>query len=243
MNERRGGYHSELHGYTRAQRKTNDKRVRQRKANREPENFGKINWRAYQHRQLWDMVKSADTGQMATRTYEWQRLAADVDQATADVHRIVQTLVLSWKGPSAVAGAGSASRLTEWAADASQRAYQVGTGLDTYTAAVDEAARAMPEPVHVDAEKWFREGYDVTALDGPEGAYMLDQLLDDHKPTKQEQQEAMDRAVRVMEQYESASHDVGTRLPTFDEAPVGTQLTPDQRLPTIPVPPPYTEPT
>lgn len=243
MNERRGGYHSELRGYTSAQRKTNGKRVRQREANREPENFGKINWRAYQHRQLWDMVKSANTGQMATRTYEWQRLSADVDQATADVRKVVQTLVLSWKGPSAVAGAASASRLTEWAADASQRAYQVGTGLDTYTAAVDEAARAMPEPVHVDAEKWFRDGYDVTALDGPQGAYMLDQLLDDHKPTKQEQQEAMDRAVRVMEQYESASYDVGARLPMFDEAPTGTQVTPEQPPPPpTPVPPPVGNP-
>ncbi|PRY44552.1 PPE domain-containing protein [Umezawaea tangerina] len=239
MNERRGGYHSELHQPSKAERKKNARRVRQRRANREPENFGKINWRAYEHRRLWEMVKSADTGQMATRTYQWQQLAADVDQATADVHKVVQNLVLSWRGPSAVAGAASASRLTEWASDASQRAYQVGTGLDTYTAAVDEAARAMPEPVHPTAEKWFREGYDVTTLDGPEGAYMLKQLLDDHKPSKQEQQEAMDRAVRVMDQYEAASYEVGVKLPVFEEAPVGTTITPDPVTPTVPVPPPY----
>jgi hypothetical protein len=236
--ERKGGYWSDFHDRSPGTRRRNRKRVKQRRANREPENFGKINWRAYTHRQLWDMVKSADAAQMATRTYEWQRLAADVDQATADVQKIVQNLVLSWRGPSAVVAAASASELTKWAAQSSQRAFQVGDGLDGYTSAVQEAARAIPEPVHPDAEKWFRAGYDVTTLDGPQGAYMLKQLLDDHLPDKREQQEAMDRAVRVMEQYEAASHGIGRALPVFEEAPTGTQPTPDHR----PVPPPPSPP-
>ncbi|QFZ22122.1 PPE domain-containing protein [Saccharothrix syringae] len=223
MSERKGGFWSDFHDYSARTRRRNERRVRQREANRKPENFGKINWRAYTHRQLWDMVKSAEPGRMATRTYEWKKLAEEVDQATADVRRIVQTLVLSWRGPSAVAAAESASRLTEWGADASQRAYQVGTGLDAYTSAVEEAARAMPEPVHPDAERWFREGYDVTTLDGPQGAYMLKQLLDDHMPSKEEQKAAMERAVRVMDEYEHASGEVKRELPTFDEAPVVAQ--------------------
>ncbi|MFE2753088.1 PPE domain-containing protein [Actinosynnema sp. NPDC059335] len=249
MSERKGGYYSDFHEASAATRRRNAKRVRQRRANRAPENFGKINWRAYTHRQLWDMVKSANAAQMATRTYEWQRLAGDIDQATADVQKVVQTLVLSWRGPSAVAAAESASRLTKWAADASHRAFQVGTGLDGYTSAVEEAARAIPEPVHPDAERWFRAGYDVTTLDGPQGAYMLKQLLDDHLPDKREQQEAMDRAVRVMEQYEAASHGIGRQLPVFDDAPTGAQPTPDHRpvpapaAPTpTPVPAPWVEP-
>ncbi|ROP41415.1 PPE domain-containing protein [Saccharothrix texasensis] len=225
MTERKGGYWSDFHDPSAATRRRNKKRVQQRRANREPENFGKINWRAYTHRQLWDMVKSADAAQMATRTYEWQRLAADIDQATADVQKIVQNLALSWRGPSAVAAAESVSELTKWGARSSGHAFQVGGGLDGYTSAVQEAARAIPEPVHPDAEQWFRAGYDVTTLDGPQGAYMLKQLLDDHLPDKREQQEAMDRAVRVMEQYEAASHGIGRELPVFDEAPVVTEPT------------------
>ncbi|MEV1117266.1 PPE domain-containing protein [Actinosynnema sp. NPDC049800] len=248
--ERKGGYWSDFHDHSAATRRRNGKRVRQRQANRQPENFGKINWRAYTHRQLWDMVKSADAAQMATRTYEWQRLAADIDQATADVQKIVQGLALSWRGPSAVAAASSVSELTKWAARSSERAALVGEGLDGYTSAVQEAARAIPEPVHPDAEKWFRAGYDVTTLDGPQGAYMLKQLLDDHLPDKREQQEAMDRAVRVMEQYEEASHGIGRELPVFDEAPVvtqptGTQPSPPQPLPEhrpAPSPPPWIAP-
>ena len=239
--ERKGGYWSDFHDHSPARRRRDRRRVRQRRANREPENFGKINWRAYTHRQLWDMVKSADAAQMATRTYEWQRLAADIDQATADVQKIVQNLVLSWRGPSAVAASESVSELTKWAAQSSQRAAQVGDGLDGYTSAVQEAARAIPEPVHPDAEKWFRAGYDVTTLDGPQGAYMLKQLLDDHLPDKREQQEAMDRAVRVMEQYEAASHGIGRQLPVFDEAPPATRPTSEEYRP-VPLPPPWNPP-
>ncbi|ONI90184.1 hypothetical protein ALI22I_12710 [Saccharothrix sp. ALI-22-I] len=238
MSERKGGFFSDFHDASPATRRRNQRRVRQRESNRKPENFGKINWRAYTHRQLWDMVKSADAAQMATRTYEWQRLAADIDQATADVQKIVQTLVLSWRGPSAVTAADSVSQLTRWAADASDRAFQVGDGLDGYTSAVVEAAKAMPEPVHPDAERWFRDGYDVTVLDGPQGAYMLKQLLDDHMPSKREQQEAMDQAVRVMEQYEAASRGIGGKLPVFDDAPAGAQPTADHR----PAPMPWSGP-
>ncbi len=234
--ERKGGYWSDFHDYSPATRRRNRKRLKQRQANRKPENFGKINWRAYTHRQLWDMVKSADAAQMATRTHEWKRLAEDIDRVTADARKIVQGLALSWRGPSAVAASESVTRLTKWAADASQRAFQVGGGLDGYTSAVVEAAQAIPEPVHPDAERWFREGYDVTALDGPQGAYMLKQLLDDHMPSKLEQREAMDRAVRVMEQYEEASHGIGRQLPVFDDAPLVVHRDQGRYTPVVPLP-------
>ncbi|MBB5804513.1 hypothetical protein F4560_004281 [Saccharothrix ecbatanensis] len=234
----RDEYYSKNHKPSAAARRRGERRIRRQRANRQPENFGKINWNAYTHRTLWDMVKSADTARMTTRTVAWRSLADEVDQATADVRTIVQQLVVSWRGPSAVAAAGSASRLTEWAADASQRAYAVGSGLDAYTSAVDEAARRMPEPVHPDAERWFRDGYDVTTLDGPQGAYMLDQLLDDHMPSKKEQQAAMAEAVRVMEEYEAASRGVHTTLPTFEHAPGVARIEPDHRPVPAPLPAP-----
>lgn len=238
----RDEYYSKNHKPSAAARRREQRRIRRQRANRAPENFGKINWHAYTHRTLWDMVKSADTARMAGRTVAWRSLADQVDQATADVQKIVQQLVVSWRGPSAVAAAGSASRLTEWAADASKRAYAVGTGLDAYTSAVDEAARRMPEPVHPDAERWFRDGYDVTTLDGPQGAYMLDQLLDDHLPSKKEQRAAMAAAVRVMEEYEAASRGVHTTLPTFDQAPGGVPVEPDHRPVPSTVPSPVPSP-
>ncbi|MGM1060553.1 PPE domain-containing protein, partial [Saccharothrix sp. Mg75] len=227
------------------------RRVRQVKANRRLKNFGKINWKVYEHRQMWDMVMSAEVPLMATRTAQWQVLASAVDSATNEVQHIVRQLAESWRGPSAGAAAESVNRLTSWATDASERAYRVGNGLDTYTSALVEARARMPEPVHPTAERWFREGRDVSVLDGPQGAYMVDQLLDDHLPSKRQQQDAHAEAVRVMTGFEDASRGVHDRLPEFEGAPATTTITPDHRPlpvgptllpPPLPVPPPWVRP-
>ncbi|CCH33603.1 PPE domain-containing protein [Actinosynnema sp. NPDC047251] len=231
--ERRHRLHSDDHPPTRKQRRAQRQVSARKKANRRLDRFGKINWDAYSHRELWDMVKSADLGRMGRRTHEWQVLARDVAEATEDVGKLVRKLVESWHGPSSSAAAGSVSRLTEWATEVSQRAYQVGGGMGGYTHAVDEAARRMPVPVHPDAERWFRDGYDVTTLDGPQGAYLADQLLDDHLPSKKEQRAAKAEAVRVMDAYEQASRDEHDRLPLFDDAPAGTKVEPDHRPPPV----------
>ncbi|MBB5959150.1 hypothetical protein FHS29_005770 [Saccharothrix tamanrassetensis] len=229
MNERRHRLHSQDHPPTARQRRQARKVANRRKANRRLENFGRINWDIYSHRALWDMVKSADLGRMGHRTHDWKALAGDIAQATRDVHGLVDRLVHSWRGPSSVVAAQSVTTLTQWADDAALRAHRVGDGLGAYTSVVQEAALRIPEPVHPTAEKWFRDGYDVTTLDGPQGAYMLDQLLDDHMPSKKEQQQAKAEAVRVMREYEDASRSVHDVLPTFDDAPPGTKPEPDHR--------------
>ncbi|MEV0679566.1 PPE domain-containing protein [Actinosynnema sp. NPDC050436] len=227
--ERRHRFHSEDHPATARQRRAARKVSDRKKANRRLERFGKINWNVYAHRDLWDMVKSADLARMGQRTHDWQVLARDLGEATEDVQRLVGTLVQSWHGPSSAVAADSVSRLTRWATEVSDRAYRVGAGMDAYTWAVGEAARRMPEPVHPDAERWFRDGYDVTTLDGPQGAYLADQLLDDHLPSKKEQQAAKAEAVRVMDAYEQASRAEYDRLPLFDDAPAGAKVEPDHR--------------
>ncbi|MEV4052304.1 PPE domain-containing protein [Amycolatopsis sp. NPDC049688] len=213
-------FHSTHHRPTaRGQAKT--RRVRREKAaNAREAAFGRIHWDSYEHRELWDMVQSAEPPKLGEQAHRWAELAKGVDTATGDVHALVQKLLLSWRGPSAAQAADSVRRLTTWASTASENARQIGDGLDTYTAAIGEARRKMPEPVHYWAERWFREGYAVKRLDGPEGTYMLDDLLDDKLPTKKQADDAKAEAVRVMEQYESASHDVRHRLPpAFDTAP------------------------
>ncbi|WP_370962350.1 PPE domain-containing protein [Amycolatopsis sp. cg9] len=233
-------FHSSHHRPT-AREKAKARRVRREKAvNGREASFGKIHWDSYAHRELWDMVQSADPPKLGEQAHRWAELAKGVDAETGEVHKLVQDLLLSWRGPSAVRAADSVGRLTQWASTASSNARDVGDGLDAYTSAIGEARRNMPEPVHYWAEKWFREGYAVKRLDGPEGAYMLDDLLDDKQPTKKQADDAKAEAVRVMEQYESASHDVRHRLPTFDTAPQ-VSATGDV-VQHVPVPPPDPDP-
>lgn len=242
-------FHSTHHEPT-AREKAKARRVRREKAvNNREDSFGKINWDSYDHRELWDMVQSADPPRLGEQAHRWAELARGVDTATGDVHTLVQKLLLSWRGPSAAQAADSIQRLTGWASTAGENARQIGDGLDSYTSAIGEARRKMPEPVHYWAERWFKEGYAVKRLDGPEGAYMLDELLDDKLPTKQQADDAKAEAVRVMEQYESASHDVRHRLPpAFDTAPQVSAAGSDAVVPRVPhapvveAPPPSPEP-
>ncbi|MEC3976722.1 PPE domain-containing protein [Amycolatopsis sp. H20-H5] len=211
-------------------RRDKTKRVKRIQARNETEAaFGTIHWDGYQHRELWDMVKSAEPAVLGEHAHRWAELAKGVDTATADVRTTVQKLLLSWRGPSAVQAAESVHRLTDWASDAGEQARHIGDGMDVYTAALTEARRSMPEPVHYYAERWFRDGRAVTALNGQSGAYMMDELLDDKLPGKQQMDDAKARAVRVMEQYEDASKGVRHRLPPmFGTAPQVTARVPDE---------------
>ncbi|MET8995789.1 PPE domain-containing protein [Amycolatopsis sp. NPDC004169] len=213
-------FHSTHHAPT-ARQRAKARRVRREKAVNDREaTFGRINWDSYEHRELWDMVQSAVPAKLDQHAAWWKEVAAGVSAATDEVSALVGKLKESWQGPSADQAVASVDRLTGWAATVGENAHRVGSGLDEYTSVVSEARHRMPEPVHYWAERWFRQGYAVKRLDGPEGTYMLDQLLDDKLPTKKEAADAKAAAVRVMEQYESASHEVRHRLPPeFDTAP------------------------
>ncbi|WP_181771336.1 PPE domain-containing protein [Amycolatopsis pittospori] len=234
-----GEYYTDKHPLSARARAKQRKVIRRRKANLKEGALGKINWECYEHRQLWDMIKSAQPPKLGEQAHRWGELAKGVDTATAEVRAIVQKLLLSWHGPSSAQAAESAHRLTTWASEAAQTSRHIGDGLDAYTSAITEARRKMPEPVHYTAERWFQQGYAVKALDGPNGAYMMDDLLDDKLPTKREADRAKAEAVRVMDQYEEASQGVRHGLPPmFEAAPKAAEIQAPPALP--PVAPPVT---
>jgi len=233
-----GEYYTDRHPLSARARAKQRKLVRSRKANLRDDALGKINWECYEHRQLWDMIKSAEPPKLGERAHSWARLAEEIGTEAAAVREIVQRLVLSWHGPSSAQAAGSAHLLTTWATEAASTSRDIGDGLDAYTSAVSEAGRKMPEPVHYTAERWFEQGYAVKALDGPNGAYMMDDLLDDKLPTKKEADRAKAEAVRVMEQYEAASQGVRHRLPPLFSAAPKTADVQDPAGPPSPVVPP-----
>jgi hypothetical protein len=233
-------FHSTHHGPTRREQAKARRVRREKAANNREDAFGRINWDSYTHRELWDMVQSADPATLGEQAHRWAELAKGVDSTTGHVHAVVQKLLLSWRGPSAAQAADSVHQLTGWAATAGENARYIGDGLDSYTSAIGEARRTMPEPVHYWAERWFERGYAVKRLDGPEGTYLLNDLLDDKLPTKKQADDAKAAAVRVMEQYEGASHEVRHSLPPeFDAAPRVTATDVDPVVPRVPrVPPP-----
>ncbi|MGW7535041.1 WXG100 family type VII secretion target [Amycolatopsis sp. NPDC054798] len=215
---------SEDHPPTAAQRRVLRRTKLAQRANLKDASFGKINWNAWAHTTLYDMIMTADPVEMGASAHQWGKLAYDVDSATAAVHKTVQKLLLSWRGGAAGTAAQSASKLTSWGAGASETMRSVGEKLDHYTSAVETAKHKMPEPVFYAAENQFRDGYDLKAASGPSGAVMVDQLLDDHLPAKRAASQAKAEAVRVMESYETSSKGVHDRLPHFTGAPKTTNI-------------------
>src|SRR2546423_11919958 len=95
---RKHRYYTQDHPLT-AKQKRRVRRLKQIRANNQRDSaFGKINWAAYEHQQLYDMINTSDPAAMGTAAHRWGQLASNVDTATADVHKTVQKLLLSWRG-------------------------------------------------------------------------------------------------------------------------------------------------
>ncbi|MDQ3789155.1 MAG: PPE domain-containing protein, partial [Actinomycetota bacterium] len=222
--DRRNQTWREVHGWSERARKRRDALRKKRKRNREPGRFGKVNWEAYQHDQLYDMIHRANVGEMANRAGQWSSLAAKIEATTGDVQRVMERVMAAWHGQAAVNSAASNSRLMQWAGTASQTASRIAQGMSSYAEAVDRAQSRMPEPGFATAERNFRDGYTVVGTGGPSTAILLKELLSDGMVSHEEARSRKAEAVQVMEAYEEQSKDVHDTMPHFsDPAPTTNQ--------------------
>lgn len=221
--DRRGRTWREEHPPSeRAQRKA-DRRHRQRVRNRAADRFGTVNWDAYQHEQLYDMIMRADPATMYARAGEWSALAGRIEATTGRVKQIVDGLMASWQGQAAVDAAAANTRLMHWAGTASHTAGRIAEGLATYTEAVETARRRMPDPAFATAERNFRDGYTVSTTGGPSDAILLRELLTDGLVSHERARARKAEAVAVMSAYESSARQVHDGLPTFADAHSGVE--------------------
>jgi uncharacterized protein YukE len=201
-------------------------RTAQKKANRRPGHFGKANWNAYQHYELYNMIMKADPRQMYERAQSWKTLADDIETTTADVQTVVEQVMTSWQGQAAVNAGSSTSRLMQWAGTASHTAATVASNMSSYSDAVATAQRHMPPPAFSTAEQRFRDGYSVMTTGGPADAVFLKQLTSDALVGQQQAHARKAEAVAVMEEYESHSKSVHDEMPHFADAEATTKDAP-----------------
>ncbi|GAB1508168.1 WXG100 family type VII secretion target [Actinophytocola sp. KF-1] len=251
--DRRNETWREVHGWSEKAKKRRDDLRKKRKRNREPGRFGKVNWEAYQHDQLFDMIHRANVGEMASRAGQWHALAAKIEATTGDVQRVMERVMGAWHGQAAVSSAASSSRLMQWAGTASQTASKIAQGMSSYAEAVDRAQARMPEPGFATAERNFRDGYTVVGTGGPSTAVLLKELLSDGLVSHEEARSRKAEAVQVMEAYEAQSKDVHDTMPHFSDAtpttnqgvgdgPTGSRWSDDPGLNRSPSQPPIDAP-
>jgi uncharacterized protein YukE len=194
------------------------KHRRQKQRNRMPGHFGKANWNAYQHYELYNMIMKADPRQMYARAEAWKELSGSIDRTTTQVQQVLEQVMGSWQGQAAVNAGASTTRLMQWAGEASHTAGQVAANMSDYTDAVSNAQRRMPDPAFSTAERRFRDGYTVMTTGGPADAVFLKQLTTDGMVSHQEAHQRKAEAVAVMEEYESHSKNVHDEMPHFTDA-------------------------
>jgi uncharacterized protein YukE len=197
-----------------------------KQVNRMPGHFGKANWDAYEHYQLYNMIMKADAGQMYDRAQQWKTLADGIEDTTTEVQRVVQQVMTTWQGQAAVNAGSSATQLMQWAGTASHTAGQVASSMSSYSDAVATAQRHMPPPAFATAERNFRDGYSVMTSGGPADAILLKQLTTDAMVSQQEAHARKAEAVAVMENYESHSKSVHDQMPHFTDAAPATKDAP-----------------
>ena len=247
--DRRNETWREVHGWSKRARHNAKRTTREKHRNRRASRFGKVNWDAYQHDQLYDMIMKADPGAMGTRAGQWQSLATRIEATTGQVQQTMARVMGAWQGQAAVSSAESNSRLMRWAGDASRTAGSVAQGMETYAQAVERAQKHMPPPAFATAERNFRDGYTVTGTGGPSTAILLRQLLSDGMVSHQEARARKAEAVQVMETYEAQSKDVHDGMSHFTDAPHTTSEVevwtpaPDADPPAVPPTPPGDRPS
>lgn len=213
--DRRFETYTEAHNLTDKQRKRKSGTTKKRLRNREIAQFGKVNWDAYQHDQMYDMIMRANVGDMGSRSGQWTTLANKIEATTGEVQQVMQRVMGAWRGETAVAAAESSNRLMQWAGEASNTADKIAGGMSEYTSAVGEAQARMPEPGFSSAERNFRDGYSVEGTGGPSTAVLVKQLLSDGMVSHEEAKQRKSEAVAVMESYEGQSKTVHDTMPHF----------------------------
>jgi uncharacterized protein YukE len=219
--KRLGETYTETHPPGERARRQADNGRRKRIRNRAASRFGKINWEAYPHRHLYDMIMRADPGTMYARAGDWSQLAGRIEGTTSRVQQVVERVMASWQGQAAVDAAAANTRLMQWASTASHTAGRIAEGLANYTEAVEVAQHRMPPPAFTNAERNFRDGYSVTMSGGPSDAVFLRELLTDGMVSAEQSRARKAEAVAVMEGYESNSRQVHDTMPEFTDARTG----------------------
>jgi hypothetical protein len=208
----------EKHPASHHQRTEMAKHRRQKQHNRLPGHFGKANWNAYQHYELYNMIMKADPRQMYERAEAWKNLSGAIESTTTQVQKVMEQAMTGWQGQAAVNAGASTTRLMQWAGEASHTAGTVAANMSDYSDAVATAQRRMPDPAFATAEQRFRDGYTVMTTGGPADAVFLKQLTTDGMVGHQEAHARKAEAVAVMEEYEGHSKSVHDQMPHFTDA-------------------------
>ncbi|MFC0067674.1 PPE domain-containing protein, partial [Umezawaea endophytica] len=168
--------------------------------------MGDHRWRGYTHEELHTMINGGP-GVAASIPLEdsWKALSETLGQIDTSIQDGLTKVGASWEGASAEAATAALSPLAAWATDAGQGADTMKASAQLQGGYIADARKEMPEPVMVTTEAPSTGDKVLGALTGPVGMLHVINQQKDHEAQEAAQDNAEQKAITVMNNYQSSS--------------------------------------
>jgi hypothetical protein len=182
--------------------------------------MGDFRWQGYTHKELHTMINGGP-GVAASTPLEdkWKALAETLSQIDTEIHDGLAKVGAAWEGASAEAAQGALSPLAMWASDANTGSTVMASSAQLQGEYIADARKEMPEPVAVTTEAPSTGDKVLGALTGPFGMAHVISQQNDHEAQEAAQDNAEQKAITVMNNYQSSSDWNSGTLGTFVPPP------------------------
>jgi hypothetical protein len=182
--------------------------------------MGDHRWRGYTHEELHTMINGGPGVAASTPLVDkWGSLSETLAEIDTSIHEGLAKIGADWEGSTADETQKALSPLAQWAADAQQGSDTMKTSAQLQGEYIADARKEMPEPVAVTAEAPSTGAKILGAITGPVGMMHVIQQQKDHEGQEAAQDNAEQKAIQVMQTYESNSEWNRTTLGQFVPPP------------------------
>jgi hypothetical protein len=109
-----------------------------------------VNWLAYDHRTLYDMInKGVDVASAGTVADGWRSLGSQLHDIKEQLRTAIEASADGWSGDSAQAARDGMRLIVDWADESSEHAQRVSDCIHTQISNVTTARAKMPPPQNV----------------------------------------------------------------------------------------------
>ncbi len=196
-----------------------------------------VDWMAYSHQQLYDMVNNGvDLSGATDVAASWASLSETLTQMSSTLSTALAASTDGWQGTAADKARTGLSGLVNWTNNTGENAVVVSGCVSRQADALQTARTTMPAPppqnVNTPIPATSNQAFAQPPIASPGPVLIRSQAAESHA-----------QAARVMQQYQSSSADISRTIPQFyaPSSPV-TGPTPPVNAPIAPPAPPHTGP-
>ncbi|KAA2260130.1 PPE domain-containing protein [Solihabitans fulvus] len=182
-------------------------------------------WQGHEHQQLYDWIHAGPGPQASTTSEDaWGGLTTALQDINKELDDSLKKINVAWEGDAGASAVQGLTPLGQWAQDAQTGSTTMKSSATLQGEYVSTARKEMPEPVKITTEKPGAGAYVAGFFTGDLGHVI--QQAKDHETQESAQDGAQQKAVEVMNNYQSSSEWNRNTLGTFVAPPAVVVDTP-----------------